>query len=228
MGEQTLFLPLFVISKVRHSIRCRREGQGAAAVGGRVVRVEHGDDVRGVGLLHARENLIIRCRGGAADLLGDVGEVRPGGVGVGEARVGEAGLRDEAADERVGGVGIGVFVDGHAAGYYGSVVDRGQLDAVEGMGKRRKKNLPGRLAEQNHAVGVAAERADVLRHPLDGLALVFEAGVEMLAVQGGGVGEAEDGDAVAARGMLVSNVRACVVEGRKEQGGRKLTSKPPR
>lgn len=61
----------------------------------------------------------------------------------------------------------------------------------------RLGNLPGGLTEQDHAVGVATERVDVLVHPFDRFALVLEARVEVLSVEGGGVWEAEDVDAVA-------------------------------
>ena len=118
--------------------------------------------------MHARKDFVV------ASLLTAYlrGEVREVGVGevAGGAADGGAGLGDEAAHDGVLGVGIGVLVDGHAA---------------------------GRLAEEDHLVWVAAEGGDVGVGPFDGFALVEEAWVEVSVVEGGGVGEAEDVQAVA-------------------------------
>lgn len=187
--EEAARLAVGVVVEARQGVGLWGEGQGRTAVGRGVVGVEDGNHRGGGGALDAGEDgIVVGGAGAAVEARGDVGEVRAGGVGAADGGVGQAGLRDDAVDERVGGVGVGVFVDRHAAVVGVSVC----LEAGWAAG-----NLPGGLAEQDHAVGVATERVDVLVHPLDRFALVLEARVEVLSVESGGVWEAEDVDAVA-------------------------------
>ena len=79
-------------------------------------------------------------------------------------------IHDQAADERIGWILEGMAVYGSAS---------------------------SRLAEVSEAVGIAAERLDVLMDPFETEALVEEPKVLFVRMKSGGVGKAEDVETIA-------------------------------